>query len=204
MPVVQAAKTLPSSPGIRAIVWTQKSTVGLSMSPFTGQQQSQEWSAQYFQAQVTLPRMTRAQAENWIAALMSCRGMANTFMLGDPAGKTPRGANLGTPLINGNNNGGSSVSIKGWTPNTNNILLRGDWIQMPDNHLHKVLSDENADGGGVASFDIWPDLRSTFLDGAPVITTNAQGIFRLASNEQSWDIDEAITYGLQFTAMEAF
>jgi hypothetical protein len=203
MPIIQAAKTLPTSPGIRAVVITQMSTVGMSVSPFTAQQQAQEWSGQMWKAQVALPRMTRAQAANWIATLVSLRGMAGTFMLGDPSCKTPRGANLGTPLINGNNNGGSSVSIKGWTPNTQHVLLPYDWIQLPDNHLHMILSDENADAGGVASFDIWPDLRTPFLDGQPVITTNAQGVFRLASNEQSWDIDEAITYGLQFNCMEA-
>jgi hypothetical protein len=203
MPIVQAAKTLPTSPGLRAVTITQMSTVGLSVSPFTAQQQVQEWPGQMWKAQCVLPRMTRAQAANWIAALVSLRGMANTFMLGDPAGKVPRGANLGTPLINGNNNGGSSISIKGWTPNTNNVLVRGDWIQLPDNHLHMLLSDENADSAGIASFDIWPDLRSPFQDGQPVITTNAQGVFRLSSNEQSWDIDEAITFGLQFNCMEA-
>jgi hypothetical protein len=203
MAVVQEAKTLPASPGLRAVTITQMSTVGLSVSPFTAQQQVQEWPGQTWKAQCVLPRMTRAQAANWIAALVSLRGMANTFMLGDPAGKVPRGVNVGAPLINGADNGGSSVSIKGWTPSTNNVLVRGDWIQLPDNHLHMILSDENSDAGGIASFDIWPDLRSTFNDGLPVITSNAQGVFRLAGNEQSWDIDEAITFGLQFNCIEA-
>jgi hypothetical protein len=203
MAVVQAAKTLPTSPGLRAVTITQMSTVGISMSPFTAQQQVQEWSAQMWKAQCTLPRMTRAQAANWIAALVSLRGMAGTFMLGDPSGKVPRGVNLGAPVISGNNNGGSSVATKGWTPNTNNVLVRGDWIQMPDNHLHMILSDENSDAAGIASFDIWPDLRSTFQDGQAVITTNAQGVFRLAGNEQPWDIDEAMTFGVQFNCMEA-
>lgn len=200
MPVVQAAKTLPSSPGIRSVVLTQNSTVGISESPFTGQIQTQEWSRQFWQAQVTLPRMTLAQASNWVATLVSLRGMAGTFMLGDPSRQTPRGAALGVPVINGNNNGGSSVSIKGWTPSTANILLRHDWIQI-DNHLYMALSDENADAGGIASFDIWPDLQTVPLDGTPVIVQSAQGIFRLASNQTSWDVDEARTVGLQFNAV---
>lgn len=200
MAVVQAAKTLPTSPGIRAVTITQNSTVGASESPFTGQMQTQEWSRQFWQAQVTLPRMTRAQAANWIAGLVSLRGMAGTFMLGDPAGKTPRGAALGTPLVSGNANGGSSILTKGWTPNTANVLLRADWMQI-ENHLYMILSDENADGAGVASFDIWPDLQTTPQDGTPIIVSSAQGIFRLAGNQTSWDIDEAITVGLQFNAM---
>src|SRR5689334_4024472 len=113
MPVLQAAKILPASPGYRTASWQQNSTVGLSESPFTGQQQTQEWSRQFWSVQITWPPMTRAQAMALIATLVSLRGMVGTFMLGPTDGKTPRGANLGTPVINGNNNGGSSISIKG-------------------------------------------------------------------------------------------
>jgi hypothetical protein len=199
MAVLQAAKTLPTTPGLRAVVITQNSTVGISESPFTGSVQAQEWSRQFWQAQCTLPRMTRAGAANWIAALVSLRGMAGVFMMGDPAGKTPRGAALGAPLVSGNVNGGSSILTKGWTPNTANVLLRADWIQI-ENHLYMILSDENADATGVASFDIWPDLQTTPLDNTPIIVNSAQGMFRLAGNQTSWDIDEAITVGLQFNA----
>jgi hypothetical protein len=200
MPVVQAAKILPTSPGIRAVTLTQNSTVGLSESPFSGVAQTQEWSRQFWQAQCTLPPMTRAQAANWIATLVSLRGMAGTFMLGDPSGKVPRGVALGAPLVSGNNNGGNSILTKGWTPNTPNVLLRADWMQI-DNHLYMVLSDENSDAAGAASFDIWPDLQTAPQDGAPIIVQSAQGIFRLASNQQAWDIDEARTVGLQFNAV---
>lgn len=200
MPVIQSAKNLPASPGIRSVVITQNSTVGISESPFSGVIQTQEWSRQFWQAQVTLPRMTTAQASNWIATLVSLRGMAGTFMLGDPSRAIPRGVALGIPLVSGNNNGGSSILTKGWTPNTNNVLLRADWMQI-DNHLYMVLSDENADGAGNASFDIWPDLQTTPQDGTPIIVTNAQGMFRLAGNQTAWDIDEAKTVGLQFNAM---
>lgn len=199
MPILQAAKALPTSPGIRAVVITQNSTVGASESPFTGNLQTQEWSRQFWQAQVTLPRMTVAQASNWIATLVSLRGMAGTFMLGDPSRKTPRGSALGTPLISGNVNGGSSILTKGWTANTQHVLLPCDWIQI-DNHLYMVLSDENSDATGAASFDIWPDLQTAPLDNTAIIVSNAQGIFRLGGNETSWEVDEALTIGLQFNA----
>jgi hypothetical protein len=205
MPVIQAAKTMPALPGFANITITQNSTVGLSVSPFTGQQQTQEWSGQWWYAQVTMPLMTRAQAANWVAFLVSLRGIVGTFMLRDPACKTPRGAALttgATPLIAGNVNGGASISTKGWTPNTQNILLRSDYMQI-ENHLYMVLSDENSDAAGNASFDIWPDLRTQPQDGTPIIVQNAQGIFRLAENKQSWDINNALNYGIQFNCMEA-
>jgi hypothetical protein len=197
---------MPALPGFSAVTITQNSTVGMSASPFTGQQQTQEWSNQWWNAQVSMPRMTRASAANWIAFLVSLRGMAGTFMLGDPACKVPRGAALvagATPLIAGNVNGGSSISTKGWTPNTQHVLVPYDWMQI-DNHLYMILSDENADNAGNASFDIWPDLRTQPLDGTPIIIQNAQGVFRLAGNTQSFDIDNAFTYGIQFNCMEAF
>jgi hypothetical protein len=195
---------MPAAPGIQAVVWNQKSTVGVSASPFTGQQQVQEWSGQWLEAQVTLPRMTRAQANQWIAFLVSLRGMAGVFMFGDPAGKVPQGAATGAPQIsdNANGNGGYSVMTKGWTPNVNHILMPGDWMEI-DNHIYMILSDESSDPAGIASFDIWPALRTNPQDGLPIIVNNAQGLFRLSANQTSWDIDEALTFGLQFNCMEA-
>jgi hypothetical protein len=203
MPIVQAALSLPSPPGPSSVTWTQNNVVGLSQSPFTGQTQAQIWPGQWLAAQVQYPSMTRAQASAIIAALVRLNGTAGTFMLGPLDCKSPRGAGLGSPLISGNNNGGSSILTKGWTPNTAHILLPFDWISI-DNYLYIILSDENSDNGGNAAFDIWPNLRTAPADGDPIIINNPQGLFRLAQNQLSWEVDYAFTYGLQFNAVEAF
>ena len=56
---------------------------------------------------------------------------------------------------------------------------------------------------GEVSLDIWPFIRPAPSDNASVVVTNTVGQFRLASNEQNWNINEASIYGITFGAVEA-
>jgi hypothetical protein len=69
--------------------------------------------------------------------------------------------------------------------------------------LFKVLADVNTNGSGQATVDIWPDVRTTIANNAAVTVEDTKGIFRLASNEQGFSINEASFYGISFGAMEA-
>jgi hypothetical protein len=40
-------------------------------------------------------------------------------------------------------------------------------------------------------------------DAATVVVANAKGVFRLATNETNWSINEVTHYGLSFAAVEA-
>src|SRR5947209_8742691 len=121
--------------------------VGESISPFTAQSQVFDWAAQFWEAQIALPPMVRADAERWAAFFGLCRGKFNAFMLGDPAGKTPRGTALGVPVVDGAGQSGNVLSTRGWTANQAGVLRAGDYIQCV-NRLYKVLEDEDADPAG--------------------------------------------------------
>lgn len=85
-------------------------------------------------------------------------------------------------------------------------LKAGDYIQLGSGSsatLHKVLTDVNTDGGGDAALTLWPHIRNAPADGSAVVVQNAVGLFRLASNETSWSVNEASIYGISFSAMEA-
>lgn len=69
--------------------------------------------------------------------------------------------------------------------------------------LHKVLADVTSDANGEVVIPIWPRLRESPANGAYIKTSNCVGTFRLASNERSWDVDEAKVYGVSFSAVEA-
>lgn len=198
--------TLPSHTGIAQINFRAINTVGMSMSPFTYAQQVVAHSGQRWEADITLPRMKRADAEQWIAWLVSLRGQLGTFTLGDPTGATPRGSAGGTPVVNGADQVGGTLAIDGCTASQTGWLKAGDYIQLGSGTtatLHKVLQDADSDGSGNVSLDIWPYIRSAPTDGSTVVTSNAVGKFRLASNEQNWGINEASIYGLTFGAVEA-
>jgi hypothetical protein len=69
--------------------------------------------------------------------------------------------------------------------------------------LHKVLLDADSDASGNVTLEIWPYIRTAPADDAPVTVNDCKGVFRLATNQQSWSINDSSAYGLQFDCMEA-
>lgn len=202
-PLALPTITRPTSVRINA-----HATVGVSASPFTGQQQAQEFAGQWWQAEINLPPMPRASAEEWITFLLKLNGRRGTFLLGVPTATRPRGIATGTPLVNGAHAAGAnSLVTDGWTVSQTGILKAGDYLQLGSGstaRLYKNLSDVNSDGAGNATVDIWPSLKAAAVDNAAIVVNSCQSVFRLTSNDMSWDIGEAQIYGIEFAATEAF
>ena len=198
-------RALPSHTGIRSVELRAVSATAINQSPFTFQNTAYEYPGQMWQADITLPPMKRADAEQWIAWLISLRGRAKDFLLGDPSAPAPRGSAgtfPGTPIVT--DQSGGSITITGASANKNGWLLPGDYIQIGSAAtatLHKVLDTANTDATGETTLEVWPYLRSE--RSGSVTVNNAVGRFRLSSNEQAWSINEASIYGITFGAMEA-
>lgn len=201
---------LPTNKGLSRIVLRAVTTVGISRSPFSGQQQVYQWPGEWWEADCTLPQMVRSDAEQWLSILAALRGASGTFLLGDPAAPVPLGSPHGTPVVNGASQTGTTLATSGWQASTNNLLLPGDYIQLgpslsvPSQRLYKVLTVVDSDSSGNATLDIFPRLRESPGNDDPLITTSAQGTFRLAANTVQWDIDAAKTYAISFKGIEAF
>lgn len=197
---------LPTTTGIAKIRISANNVVGVSQSPFTAKQQVYKYTGQFWEAEISLPPMKRADAEYWISFLLKLNGQYGTFLLGDPNGATARGVATGTPLVNGASQTGNELATDGWTPDTTGILKAGDYVQIGSGaaaKLHKVLDDVNSDADGEATLVLWPDLRSAPSDNATIIVSGAKGLFRLSTNQQDWDVNEASIYGMTFPAREA-
>ena len=197
--------SLPTQSAIAKIRLTATDIVGISQSPFTAAQQVYKYPGQFWEADVTLPPMKRADAEYWVAFLLKLNGPYGTFLLGDPLGATARGIATGTPVVNGGSQTGNELVTDGWTTSQTGILKAGDYIQLGSGataQLYKILDDANSDGSGNATFTIWPSLRSSPADNATITVSSPKGVFRLTTLP-SWDIDEASIYGLTFGAREA-
>ena len=198
--------SLPTNKGLAKIRLTANNVVGVSQSPFTAKQQIYKYTGQFWEAEISLPPMKRADAEYWISFLLKLNGSYGTFLLGDPKGGTARGVATGTPLVNGSSQSGNELVTDGWTNSTTGILKAGDYIQLgsdSSSQLYKVLDDVNSNGSGQATLTIWPDIRTSPSDNAAITVSNAKGVFRLSSNAQAWDINEATFYGMTFAAREA-
>jgi len=201
-------RSLPTHTGISSIELRTINAVAYSRSPFTFSGEAFEYAGKMFQADVTLPPMRRSDAAQWIAWLVSMKGQVGTFYLGDPAAVTPLGSarDADTILVNGAVSSGNTITIDSAPASQTGYLKAGDYMHIgsgADRQLFKVLQDVDTDGSGGATVDVWPDVRTTILDNAAVNVENTQGVFRLASNEQSWSIDNASIYGITFGAVEA-
>jgi len=199
----------PTNKTIAGIRLTARNVVGVSTSPFSFKQQTYQFSGQRWEADITLPQMNRENAEEWVAFLMKLYGQKGTFLLGDPLGGTARGSAssaAGTPVVNGASQTGDTLAIDGLPASATGYLKAGDYIQLGSAataQLYKVLNDANSNGSGEATLDVWPNLRSSPSDGAAVVVANAKGVFRLASNEANWNINNLAFYGITFGAVES-
>lgn len=198
--------TFPTHTNVRSIDLRAVNAVAMSMSPFTYKQQVFAHQGQRWEADVTLPPMKRSDAEQWVAWLVSLKGLRGTFLMGDPVGCTARGSLGGTPLVNGANQTGDTLNIDGCTASQTPWIKAGDYIQLgsaSSASLHKIMVDANSDGSGEVLLDIWPNINVAQADNATVVTSNAKGVWRLANNESNWSINEIAVYGLTFGCTQA-
>ena len=199
----------PTNKTIAEITLVARNVVGVSTSPFTFKQQVYQFSGQRWEADVTLPAMAREDAEQWVSFLMKLYGQKGTFLLGDPLASTPRGSAssaAGTPVVNGASQTGGTLAIDGLPASATGYLKAGDYIQLGSAataQFYKVLTDADSNSSGEATLQIWPNLRSSPSDGATVVVSNAKGVFRLSSNETSWNINRLSLYGITFGATES-
>ena len=185
---------LPTNIGMASIELRAKNTVAISTSPFTYKQQTHSYDGQMWEADITLPPMNRDDAESWVSFLMSLKGRTGTFLLYDPSARTRRGT---ADAINvTGSTGDDSLTVN----SSDGTLKAGDYIQLgsaSDATLHKVLADYSGSG----NLEIWPKLRKgrTTVD---AVLLNASGVFRLASNETAWSVNNASFFGISFGATE--
>jgi hypothetical protein len=185
--------SLPTHTGFSNVELRAKNAVSYSRSPFTFAGQAFAYSGQMWQADITLPPMRRSDAEQWIAWLVSLRGQLGTFLLGDKISCEPRGTATSATISGSAGDNSVTVVMTG-------TLLAGDYLQLGSSEsatLHKVLQDQDGNG----TLEIWPAIRTNQSSAAATLS-NAQGLFMLSTNEQSWSISNAAVYGISFSAME--
>lgn len=199
--------SFPTSPGLLSFDIEADDSASAIVSPYTGQTQAQAWpGGDMPSGTCTLAPLTQAYADDWIAFLLQLRGMANAFQMGNPLKATPRGTPSGAPLVDNTQNFGNqamsqSLGTKGWTASTNNLLLRGDCIQI-GYRQHYVLDTVNSDSSGNAMIAIWPSVREQPIDSTGVVTSNTQGLWRLATNKRKWSFDVTTTTQMSFQFQE--
>jgi hypothetical protein len=196
--------TAPSSPGPRQFRPRPASVVGMTASPFTGEQQVQAHQGQWWEADFQLPPMKRASASAWVGLFTALNFREGTVLLA-PEPHQPLGVATGAPLVNGASQTGRTLGTKGWSASVTGIVRAGDFFQLGsggNTRLHMVVQDADSNGAGVAVLEIWPSLRFSPADNAPLTFASPNGIWRL-KEPFDYTVDIATVYGLSVTLMEA-
>lgn len=191
---------------VNQITIRAKTIVGISASPFTGQQQVYKHQGQWWEAEMSFPPMKRENAEEVAVFLIKLNGRFGTFLMGDSANTLPRGVGTGTPLVKGAGQTGNELITDGWTADTTNILKAGDWIQLGAGataRLHKILDNVNSDATGTATLTLFPSLRSSPADNAVIVVNSPKGQWRLSTNDIDYTIQTGQFYGITLACMEA-
>lgn len=203
-------RSLPSAMKFQSATFRTNSAVGISKSPFTGQEQAVAHQGQWWTADLSVTPIAAADARAITAWLTSLNGREKSFLLGDPAGATARGSAStapGTPLVDGASQAlGSALLCKGAPNGATNYLKEGDYVQLGSGStasLHMVLEDVTSDGSGGFTLNIWPNLRTAPADNAVLTVASPVGRFRLAVNQSVWNLS-TVTYGFSFQAIEVF
>ena len=199
---------MPTSPGFRNQKWKLTNPTSVNTSPYTGQQQVQQWlGAESWQVTCSLPPMSLSDAAQWRSFLMRCRGRTNAFQLYDQLNATPSGNSEGSnpitaaPAAGVNQPGLQALSTSGWSLGTYGVITAGDYLQA-GYRLYQCLVSQDADNSGSCLIPVWPTLREAPPAGTPVQLIQACGIFRLAEDTVSWTHDYDRHPSLSFNAIE--
>lgn len=187
--------TPPAALKVARVNFVGTSVISRNVSPFTLNVQQYNWPGTNLSAQVELPPMKRADAEEVIGFLLNAaRG---TFYFRDYANGTERGNMSGSPVLDGAHAANvSTITVKSGSGS----WAVGDWIQLGSTStakLHKITQVNSA-----TSYEVFPLLRTTYTDGAAIVYSSAVGVFRLAQPSTEWSIDQLKIYGLNFSIVE--
>lgn len=180
--------TTPTAP--KSVEWQAEDIVAGAVSPFSGQQQINNWQAGWLEASVRYAPMSNSDARAWVAFLLGLKGIANVFLFADPAGRQPQNLSASGGTVTGSGQTGYTLLT------SSSGLLPGDLFSLGV-RLYRVTSVT----GGLLG--IWPQIRESPAGGTDVVITNAKGLFRLKANRRGWSVDEAKHHGITFEIKEA-
>lgn len=199
--------SLPTATGLAQITFRMRDVIGVAESPFDLSSQVYDMGGARWEADIVLPPMVKASADDWLGWIASLRGMFGTFLLIDPDHTSPRGTWAGTPLSNGSHAAGvRSIAMDGFTAGA--TVKRGDRFSVGSGsttRYYMVAADATASGGGTLTLEIWPALRATLADNTALTTSSPACRMRLASNVREWTAAPGVLslYGLRFSCIEA-
>lgn len=192
--------TPPSTPGFTQCTMRLVRATSMSESPYSFQQQVYEHFGARWEADCQLPPMSRAQAADWQAFMLSLRGRSGTFLMGKTAEASPRGTATAA-VTNGAAFVRAATLVVDGMGNAK-TLLAGDYFEIAS-HLYQIIQNVTSDASGNATLTFEPFLRANVADNTALVLTNPKGLWRMTDDRASWNMDAAMTYNMNYSCVEA-
>ena len=168
-----------------------KRVVAVAESPFTLDTQVYTHQGARWEAEVTLPPLTYAEARSVEAFIVGLKGREGTFTFGNP---------LHTDTAIVLTSGSTAIRSETLTTSAGSTAVSaGTYFQL-GSYLYLVTADKSS---GAGTLEFQPPLRETIATGQGLIVIQPKSLWRMASNDVSWSTNEASLQGFSFAMVEA-
>ena len=200
---------IPSTPNFQTSRFELRRQNAVSISPYSGIQQTYEYDYALWGATFSLPPMRRETAGAWTAFFSALHGRRGTFTLGDPDRIIPLGAATGTITLSSGASVGDntlSLTVGSGLSGVTGIFKAGDYIQLgtssADFKLHMVVEDCDASGTALTA-KIEPAIKVAVSTGQEITYNNPKALWRMDTDDLGWDGNHVSVYGISFSCTEA-
>lgn len=171
------------------------------VSRFTLETQVQDWGGRKWFYEITLSPYDGQSARSLSAFFDSLSGPVGRFLFADPSIQQ---SVLGSPVVSGSNQTGSSLNVSGLIANS--LAFRaGDFFSLGSQgstRLYRVVADATADPFGIANLKIVPNLRSSPANLSPLEVNSPKVLLRMIGSVPT-NISTASIHRFSFSAEEA-
>lgn len=168
-----------------------KRVVAVAESPFTLDTQVYTHQGARWEAEVTLPPLTYAEARSVEAFIVGLKGREGTFTFGNP---------LHTDTAIVLTSGSTAIRSETLTTSAGSTAVSaGTYFQL-GSYLYLVTADKSS---GAGTLEFQPPLREAIATGQALDFTQPKSLWRMASNDVSWSTNEASLQGFSFAMVEA-
>lgn len=177
--------------GIQNMSMRLKRVVAVAESPFTLDTQVYTHQGARWEAEVTLPPLTYAEARSVEAFIVGLKGREGTFTFGNP---------LHTDTAIVLTSGSTAIRSETLTTSAGSTAISaGTYFQL-GSYLYLVTADKSS---GAGTLEFQPPLRETIATSQGLIVIQPKSLWRMASNDVSWSTNEASLQGFSFAMVEA-
>jgi hypothetical protein len=179
------------SVGIQNMSMRLRRVVAVSESPFTLDTQVYTHQGARWEAEISLPPLSHAEARSVEAFIVGLKGREGTFTFGNP---------LHTSTLSANTVSSAAIRAETLELGSGTVAVpAGTYFQLND-YLYLVTEDKAANE---ATLNFQPPLRIAVTSSQAITYNLPKSLWRMSSNDVGWSINEASIYGFTFACVEA-